>query len=520
MRSVIRIMGFAGCESSYVLSFVTRGRDLQADPGIECGDMPSERMGGPSMPTRAALSAPMRKGAFCIFTFLALALLIVNRPDRDLYDFDGSFYVTIAYDLDRYGVFGDGLFAEGDSSVTPPKPGMFFGPVFPFLVYAAMRVDPRFAEAVRCSVEADRGHRDRSTCEPYTRPIRLIDALLLALGATAVAAAAELLFSRRAGVFWLAGALVLAALAAEVDILRLVMTESAIFGLYSLFAWVMLRAWNTNSAAGFAASGGLLGILCLTKPSFLALFPVVVGLILLQGTRIATPRRTDLIRRALAFTLVLSCVLGAWATRNAVSVGKFALTEEYGSAALIERFAYDDMTAREFFQAFPYCTPGLGDLAFDLIYGTDSMHRFVFHTPGSFFHAGRDRRDALIKAHGRLDPLIGDIIAQEMRANWWRYLLVNIPLVWCGMWPGWIVSLPLVPLFVFACVRAVKRRKPMFLAYCAPAMFMLGVHAAAGNHTTRYNIILIGPYAVAAAWLIRSAREGGRWRSQSPAPAQ
>src|SRR5579871_808887 len=331
MRSVIRIMGFAGCESSLRALLVIHGRDPQAGPRLECADMPSQRRPGPAMLTRASLPAPLRQAAFCLFAFVALALLIVNRPDRDLYDFDGSFYVTIAYDLDRYGVFSDGLFAEGDSSVTRAKPGMFFGPVFPFLVYAAMRVDPRFAEAVRCSVEADRGHRDQSTCEPYTRPIRLIDALLLAFGATAVAAAAELLFSRRGGVFWLAGALVLAALAAEVDILRLVMTESAIFGLYSLFAWVTLRAWSTNSAAGFAASGGLLGILCLTKPSFLALFPVVVGLTLLYGRRIATPRPTGLLRRMLAFTLVLGCVLGAWATRNAVAVGKFALTEEYGS---------------------------------------------------------------------------------------------------------------------------------------------------------------------------------------------
>jgi hypothetical protein len=33
---------------------------------------------------------------------------------------------------------------------------------------------------------------------------------------------------------------------------------------------------------------------------------------------------------------------------------------------------------------------------------------------------------------------------------------------------------------------------------------MLGLHAALANQTTRYNLILIGPFCVAAAWIIAS----------------
>jgi hypothetical protein len=177
------------------------------------------------------------------------------------------------------------------------------------------------------------------------------------------------------------------------------------------------------------------------------------------------------------------------------------------------------MTAREFFQAFPYCVPGIGDLGFDLVYGTDSMHRFVFHTPGSFFHAGRDRRDGLEAEHGRLDPLIGGIIRDEMRASWWRYLLVSIPLAWCGMWAGWLASLVLIPLFACACVRAVRRSQPLLLLYAAPAVVMLALHAAVANQTTRYNLILIGPFAVGAAWLVSawwSDRSGSRSTARVP----
>lgn len=418
-------------------------------------------------------------------------------------------------------MFSNGIFGEVDSVVEPSQPGMFFGPVFPFVVYAAMQLDPRFAEAVRCSVESDREHRDESTCEPYTLPIRLFNALLLAIGVTARASAAQLLLRRR-GVYLLAALFALWALWVESNILCLVMTESAIFGLYGLLTWAVLHAWSLNRIWHFATSGALLGILCLTKPSFLALLAVLVGTSLVHRYRIAKLPHTKIVSHLVVFALALGCVLAGWAARNLASMGKFALTEEYGSAALIERFAYDDATAREFFQAFPYCTPGIGDLAFDPVYGTDSMHRFVYHTAGSFFHVGRDRREELLRQNGRLDPLVGGIIRDEMRTNWWRYLLVNIPLAWCGMWAGAYASLLLVPLFAWALLRAVRTGETVFLLYVLPAILLLGLHATLGNHTTRYNYVLVGPYAIGAAWIVSlkcSAWQDARWRSQSRAPA-
>jgi hypothetical protein len=448
--------------------------------------------------------SPVRLGRWAILwlaAFLVLAAALASRPARSLMDFDQPFYITIAYDLDRYGVFSNGIFSDVDSAVEPPAAGMFFGPVYPVLVLAAMKIDHRFAAAVHCNVEADRGHGDPATCEPYATPMRIIHGFLLALGVLAIAAAGEQMFCAKA-VFWLAGALATLGLAAESDIFSFIMTESIAFSLYSVLALTMVLAWTTARPRYFLLAGGLLGVLCLTRPSFLVLLPVVAGLCVLHGYRLSDPRRPFTAAHVLGLTLAFAAVVGAWGARNAVAVGKFQLTEEYGSAALIERFAYDDMTAREFVQAFPYCVPGIGDLGFDLVYGTDSMHRFVFHTPGSFFHAGRDRRDALEEEHGRLDPLIGGIVRDEMRARWWRYLLVGIPLAWCGMWAGWLVALGLIPLFAGACVRAVRKSEPLLLMYAAPAIAMLGLHAAVANQTTRYNLILIGPFSVGAAWII------------------
>jgi hypothetical protein len=232
----------------------------------------------------------------------------------------------------------------------------------------------------------------------------------------------------------------------------------------------------------------LFGLLCLTKPSYLVLFPVIVALSLIYLYRLAQPQWPHGPGRILAFSLAFGCVVGVWVVRNVISVGKFGFTEEYGAVVLIERFAYNDMTLKEFFQAFPYCTPGLGEVVFDPVYGTDSMHRFTYHTDGSFFHVGRGRRDALVAPYGRLDPLIPGIIRDEMRNDWWRHLLVSIPLAWCGLWAGWLTSLVMVPLFAWACVHAVRTRQPLLLFYATPAVAMLGLDALIGNHYTRYNL--------------------------------
>ena len=48
---------------------------------------------------------------------------------------------------------------------------------------------------------------------------------------------------------------------------------------------------------------------------------------------------------------------------------------------------------------------------------------------------------------------------------------------------------------------------------------MLALHAAVANQTTRYNLILIGPFAAGAAWLVstwRPDRSGSRAAARVP----
>lgn len=455
--------------------------------------------------------------------FIVLSGLILNRPVWTMQDFDQPLYISIAYDLDKWGVFSNGIYADSESatdtdSTTKPRPGMFFGPVYPLLVYAGMKLDPRFGDAVRCSVTADRDDRDDPSCTSYELPMRLLNGFLLAIAVVAVAATAEMLFAERY-VFLLAGVIALTAFACENAIFSYIMTESTIVAFYSLFALANVASWKTGRARHFVWSGLLLGLLCLTKPSFLVMFSLGLLLSALYLYRFAKPRPLHILRHLVAFGVAFAVPVGGWMTRNYISVGKFAFTEEYGSAALIERFAYNTMTMREFFQAFPYCVPGLGDALFDRVNGRDSMHRFMYFTKNSFFNVGRDRRNALLAQYGRIDPVIGGIVRDELRKDWWRELAVSVPLAWCGMWAGSYASLLLIPLFVWALLRAWRRRQALFLLYAVPPLVNLALDGLIGNISTRYNLVLIGPYALAAAWLMASWLESGHWRWRPGAPA-
>jgi len=438
---------------------------------------------------------------FGLLVFAVLATAILSRPAKWLGDFDQSFYLTIAYDLNRHGVFSNGVFDKVNSTVAVPSPGIFFGPVYPWLIVAASRIDGRFAQAVDCSVQANASAPGSVECDVYALPMHIMHAAFLTLGVLAITFAAELIFTSSA-VFWLAGSLATAALLPSADLFSFVMTESITFSLYSIAALALVLALKAPSVARIVLVGFLFGLLCLTRPSFVVLAPIAIGLIAINDIWLSPARWRAVLIHGFAFVLAWLVIVGPWLVRNAVSAGKWGLTEEYGSAAVIERFAFDDMTAREFMLAFPYCLPGIGEPVVNWAFGPQAMARFVYDRPGSFFEVGRLHRDKLVEAHGRLDPLIKDLIRHQMAQRWWRYLLVSLPLAWCGMWVGGWFGLALVPLFGCACVMAVRRSKPLFLLYAAPAVVMLALHAAVANHYTRYNLILIGPFAAGAAWIM------------------
>jgi hypothetical protein len=444
-----------------------------------------------------------------ILAFTILALAITTRGPKWLNDFDQSFYITIAHDLNRHGVFSNGPFDEVDSTSQKPPPGMFFGPLYPLLVAGVMKLDTRFAESVNCAIENSAGKRPGSDCQIHVRSMHLLHALLLALGVTSIAWTAFLIFGNRA-VLWLTGALATAALVADADLFSFLMTESLSFSLYSLVTFAIMLGGRTGSVRAIAAAGILLGLLCLTRPSFLALVPFF-AIVLLLGRFLWTPSvPVSWPARSLALVMGVAVVMTPWLLRNYVSIGKVGLTEEYGSAALIERFAFNDMTRSEYVLAFPYCVPVVGPALVNRLAGPAAMARFQWDAENSFFQQGRAHRLQLVQTHGRLDAVMRQLLGAEIVENGPRHLLVSVPLAWCGMWVGGPLALLLVPLFWLACLRVPQANRNLLLTYASAGFVMLGLHGLVANHYPRYNLILIGPFAVAAAWMMMSFVQASR----------
>jgi hypothetical protein len=187
------------------------------------------------------------------------------------------------------------------------------------------------------------------------------------------------------------------------------MTESATFSLYSIAVLLLLYSLLRPRPIWFFFAGLAFGLLCLTRASFAFAALVGIGLIVLAARWHDQQTIRQFVRGAAIFVLGWGLAVGPWVIRNGVSIGKWGLTEEYGSAALVERFAFDDMRLSEYLLAFPYCLPAIGRPAVKLAAGPDAMQRFEYQSPNSFFGAGRAHREQLRAAYGRLDPLIGRI---------------------------------------------------------------------------------------------------------------
>ncbi|HWM47392.1 MAG TPA: hypothetical protein VNR11_10820 [Xanthobacteraceae bacterium] len=475
---------------------------------------------GTAFATGRAARSLIARVAFGLAVFATLTVAIFAWMPKTLFDFDASHYTSIAYDLDRYAVFSNGLFDDVDSTLAEPPPGMFFGPVYPAIVAAAMQVDPRFKAAVECWVNADARKEDGTRqCERYATPMLVIHAVFLALGVMAIARTGELMF-RSEWVFWAGGSLAALGLVFESELFSFVMTESVTFGLYAVFSLACVLAWRSQRPRDALVAGLALGVLILHRPSFQVLVPAGALLFLIAAWR-KRPSLAFARRRVAAFAFGSLLVVAPWVARNYTVLDKFGLTEEYGAATIIERLAFNDMTAHEFVLAFPYCLPGIGPPLVDGIFGKQAMHRFTWYEPDSFFTVGRTRRGALVQAHGSLDAVVGTVLRHELGSGWPAHVLSSVPLGWCGLWAGGIAALLLAPAFVLALWRAARRGEMVFLLYAVPALTMLALHAALANHYTRYNLALIGPSAIGTAWVLAGVpRKLRRWLGRSvPAAA-
>src|SRR5262249_30148669 len=151
----------------------------------------------------------------------------------------------------------------------------------------------------------------------------VIHAGLLALAVVAIALCTSLIFAGTR-VFWIAGALSTAGLAFEANMFSYVMTESLTFSFYSVTMLLAVLAWKTGSTKWWGFTGLSLGLLCLTRPSFVVLIPVLL-LLIAAGSRLLKEKPSAW-KSAAVFVTAVALTIGPWMLRNHFSVGKWGLT--------------------------------------------------------------------------------------------------------------------------------------------------------------------------------------------------
>lgn len=427
---------------------------------------------------------------------VVLGVVAANSRILPLSTGDQGFYVGIAYDIRQSGVFTNGyVFAEGPREAAHP-PGMRFTPLYPALLAAIAAIDPAFGRSLECVAA---GFGEDAGCSRAAPVLRLLQYGLLALVFWLV----WWLARRVSGdglTGWLALGLALMCAPMLARFANNAMTEIVALSFACGAIAAGVRGLDRPGWRWFAVAGICAGCATLTRPAFqAACLAAPIAAVLLA-------RRRD--RRFWAgigaFLLAALVVVLPWVLRNALVLGTPGLTAGYGPQVLVQRLAFDQMTWFEWRLAFLCWMPdgnGLGDLLF----GPGACHRFGWSdTPDTFYEIGNGPlMQSTLAAAGGWDGMTGYMLRQMVWPDLGKYLAVTLPLAWRGAviahWWGFLLA----PVCGAATVAALRRRDAAFLMVSLAPWLMLGLAAAVAVNQERYNHLLMLPYAISGAMLLR-----------------
>ncbi len=458
----------------------------------------------------------LRRQSLAALTLILLVtgVLWQGQPVRSLNEFDQPFYLGIAYDLVHHRRFTDGFMFAGAGTAGLRPQGMRFAPLYPALVAAAAGMDGKLRAGMDCVVA---GAGQDPAC-PRAAP------LLRWLQFGELAGFFWLLWwmARRIGggaLGWLALGLALCTTKLLLGSVAYLMTEmtTLLLSTAAMACGLAATAGAGRRRLGWAAAAGLLlALAALTRPAFLYLIPAVLLGAALLGRRRAWPGLA-------AFAGAAALTLAPWVARNAVVLGRPALTYGYDSHTLVQRIAFDTMTWREYAQSFLCWMPDGNALGRHL--APTGCDRFGWDDhPNSFYVIGlRHMLPETLAASGGYDHHLGYLLTHYILRNPLWHALVSLPLALRGAyvahWWGFVLFWAALGLTWSA--RPWRGQdegsmwRPGVLLLAWPAWFMLAFNASVAVNQVRYNLLLIPLYAVAGAWLL--AAGAARWRSRGPA---
>ena len=423
-----------------------------------------------------------------LLVLLVLGTLWRQQSVRPFSEFDQPFYLGIAYDLRHSGRFTDGYFfaQPGPDGLRPSS--MRFTPLYPAFLAAVAQIDGALRDNIDCLVAGLGQNRACDRAAPVMRTLQFTELaavfwLIWWLGGA-------VLGSRPLGWITLGVSLMTAPLLLRsADYLMtemtclLLTTAATACGIQALAA---PRRWRWAAAAGV-----LLALATLTRPAF---FYLIFAVIFAGAFAAARVRRGW---PALAgFAAAATLTLAPWFVRNAIVLGRPALSFGYASHTLVQRIAYDTMTWREYGMSFVCWLPD-GNAFGRWIAGPGACDRFGWSDPNSFYLIGQRRLldETLVRAGGYAHHMNYLLHTYIFAMPLW-HAMVTIPLALRGAYVAHWWGFLLFGACVWCTVAALRQGQWRFLVVALPAWFMLGLNAAVAVNQVRYNYMLIPPYAL------------------------
>lgn len=434
---------------------------------------------------------------------LQVAHKSIRAPERD-----ELVYLSIANDIDVYGVFSDGRFAGGWGG--DAEPGRFFAPGYPFFLHLMSRLSPATRAFIACN--AARESAARETCPKAPFSLFAVQAVLAALGVTCIFAAAHVL-SGSLAVAGLTEALALAT-GEPANYVRTYMTENTAYLGFYVFLAAGVWAVAERRVGAFALAGAALAFATLSRPSYLYLIYLLTA-VMLAAAAIGASRLGFHWRHFGAFCAGAVVLLAPWMLRNAVIFGDPALTSGYGGYILVQRVAYNAMTWTEWGVALIAWLPDFGDSLAQALFPREAYIRLGWHDPTSFYAVGNGplMRETLAASGGRSGHLTY-LLHHYVLVEPFKHLAVTLPLTLRGMWAGKYLALAGVLLMLPVALEMRQRQRLLpFLVLAVPPVLMAVLHGLISVNVPRYNVPIIAAYAfiVAFAVLAMAPRLSG-WR--------
>lgn len=413
-------------------------------------------------------------------------------PPGELRSFDQPVYLSIAYDLIHLHRFTNGT--EWDTPHADPSrsSGMVRTPLYPAFLAATALLDPAFNQSLSCFVErADAPDCSRRAPLPRSLQFLMTAAVYLMLWRIAVRATGSV----RIG--WLSLGLALMTAPALISTADGLMAETlTLFLTTAATAAAVEAAKSRRPIAWLLVSGAMVGLAGLTRPLFVYLLPLMA----IAACLVIICRRDRWRGMAMlaAFLLGGAAVTVPWIARNAIVLGRPALTAGYAANVLAQRVEFDLMTWRQYALSYVCSLPdgtGMGNL----LVGPGACEPFQYEMrPTTFYYIGNTTfMQSTIAAAGGEDHQFSYLLHHYILADPIWHVMVSIPMAMRGIWIshywGMILGILCVPLTW----RALRNDDWAMLAVTLPGWLMLAFYAAVSINQTRYNLMLIIPFAVA-----------------------